>query len=109
MCAGVWVCVRVCSTLTDETSGSAPADRVCLWSVVHFRIIIVNLSEEYMNFSVRALPAGSRYKPGHQPGSPTGRYTAAAQSTGEQRKPVEGKMARQHSDRESGQRHLATK
>ena len=29
------------------------------------------------------LPAGSRCRPAHQTGPPVGRYTAAAQSTGE--------------------------
>ena len=36
------------------------------------------------------LPAGSRYKPGPRPGSPTGRYTAAGQSTVDT--PAERKM-----------------
>lgn len=35
------------------------------------------------------LPAGSKYKPGRQPGSPTGRYTAAGQSTGEEEKKIQ--------------------
>lgn len=32
------------------------------------------------------LPAGSRCRPGHQLGSPVGRYTATGQSTEEHRK-----------------------
>lgn len=36
-----------------------------------------------------ALPAGSRYKPGRQPGLPTGRYTGAGQNTGEEEKKIQ--------------------
>lgn len=35
------------------------------------------------------LPAGSRYKPGRQPGSPTGKCTAAGQNTKKEKERIQ--------------------
>lgn len=60
------------------------------------------------------LPVGSRYKPGHQPGLPTGRYTGAGQNTGEEEKKiqlVEGNVVERQVAEESdeGGRQFKTK